>query len=226
MQRPKNNVETTLNLGCQLTSKYQPWFHVETTSILQRWCNVLKTMLKQRCTWVANWRRKINPDSTLKQRPFYNVDATSWEQRWNNVEFRLPIDHVEISTLIPRWNNVNSTTFMQRPKNNVETTLHLGCQLTSKYQPWFHVETTSILQRLCNVLKCWNNVAFGLPIDVEISTLIPRWNNVHSITLMQRLENNVEQRWYLVVDVAMLFQPNIDVETTSYARWDMIKSIY
>ena len=26
------------------------------------------------------------------------------------------------------------------------------------------------------------------------------------------------QRWYLVVDVAMLFQPNIDVETTSYAQ--------
>ena len=28
-------------------------------------------MLKQRWILVANWRRKINPDSTLKQLPFY-----------------------------------------------------------------------------------------------------------------------------------------------------------
>ena len=37
----------------------------------------LKNNVEQRLILVANWRKKINPDSTLKQRPFYNVDATS-----------------------------------------------------------------------------------------------------------------------------------------------------
>ena len=147
-------------------------------SILQRWCNVLKTMLKQRWILVANWRRTINPDSTLKQRPFYNVNATSWEQRWNNVDISLSTSRCCF--------NLISTSKQRRMLKELGPVVESGVSNKpgSKFNP-------------CTVLRACHTVQFFL--QLERNSTLKRCKLVTNVWYVKNLLANCEGNMYLPI---------------------------